>query len=116
MRCQVWEEMRVDRHIEQLLREAKKADSVDRERADAFASLVRHPGWVVYMEILEARIQMLADEVLAPAKSVDGMVTLEYVKGAMSGLIMARDIPSVTIAAKDEMRPVQENDDDDESV
>jgi hypothetical protein len=42
------------------------------------------------------------------------MVTLEYVKGAMSGLIMARDIPSITIAAKAELEPVKENDDEPE--
>ncbi len=58
---------------------------------------------------------MLADEVLRPARSVDGMVTLEYVKGTMSGLVIARDIPSVTIAGKDQLRtkPVNAEIDDD---
>jgi len=106
----------VDQRIEDLLREARKADRIDRERADAFVSLVKHPGWDMYMEILNAKIQMLADQVLAPAASIDALVGMEYVKGAMSGLIMARDIPSVTIAAKAELQPVKEDDDDEEPV
>jgi hypothetical protein len=104
--------MRVDQRIEELFKESRKAAVIDRERADLFAWLVKQPAWLAYLEILESKIQGLADEVLAPAKSVDGMVTLEYVKGAMSGLIMARDIPSITIAAKAELGPVKEDDDD----
>lgn len=103
----------MDQRIEELLREARKARKIDIERAELFASLIRQPGWLAYMEILEAKIQALADEVLAPSKSVDGMVTLEYVKGAMSGLIMARDIPSVTIAAKGELLSESVNEEDD---
>lgn len=107
----------MDQRIEQLLKDSRSADKVDRERIELFEMLVRSPGWLAYISILEAKLQMLADQVLSPAGSVDGLVTLEYVKGTMSGLVIARDIPSVTIAAKDQIRrqPVNEeidNDDD----
>jgi hypothetical protein len=104
----------VDPRIEELLKESRQAGRIDRERAEVFAWLVKQPAWLAYLEILESKIQALADQVLAPARSIDGMVTLEYVKGAMSGLIMARDIPSITIAAKAELEPVKENDDEPE--
>jgi hypothetical protein len=94
----------LDPHIEELLRTAREATKIDKERIELFGLLVKHPGWTVYVELLEAMIQGKADEVLAPAGGVDRMVGLEYVKGAMSGLIMARDIVAVTIAAKDQIR------------
>ena len=106
----------MDQRIEDLLRDARKADKIDRERIELFEGLVKSPGWAAYVEILNAKIQMCADQVLAPSKSVDGMVTLEYVKGAMSGLIMARDITSITIAAKPDIRqPVKEDEDHDDA-
>jgi hypothetical protein len=93
-----------DPRIEELLKEARRASKIDRERIEFFESMIRTPAWLAYMELLEAKIQMLADEILGPARSVDGMVALEYLKGTMSGLVIARDIPSVTIAAKDQIR------------
>jgi hypothetical protein len=107
----------VDQRIEELLRDARRATKIDLERVELFEALVRTPGWLAYVEILEAKLQMFADQILAPAQSIDGMVMLEYVKGAMSGLVIARDIPSVTIAAKDQLRtqPVTEMDDDDDA-
>jgi hypothetical protein len=63
------------------------------------------------------RLQGMADEILRPSASVDAMIGLEYVKGAMSGLILARDLPSVTIAAMDQLRrdraaPIDEENED----
>jgi hypothetical protein len=49
---------------------------------------------------------------MGPAGSVDGAIALEWVKGAMSGLIMARDIPSVTIAAMSTTGPAPEDGED----
>jgi hypothetical protein len=93
-----------DQRIEQLRRDARAANRVDRERIELFEAMIKSPGWVAYVEVLEAKLQMLSDQMFAPAGSVDRMVELEYVKGAMSGLLMARDIPAATIAAKDQLR------------
>lgn len=108
----------MDQRIENLLREAKRADRIDRERIELFEAMIRTPAWQAYVEILEAKLQLFADQVLAPASSVDGMVALEYIKGAMSGLVIARDITSVTIAAKQDIRPrvLEDDEDDAESV
>ena len=92
------------KRLEELLRESRQADKEDLAKADAFQVLVKHASWVPYLALLNTRIQHLADALLAPAGSINGMVTQEYLKGAMSGLILARDLPSVIIAATAEIR------------
>lgn len=102
--------------IEELLKNARAAAKVDKERIELFEKMLTTPAWQVYVELLNAKIQMFADQVLAPSGTVDGCVALEYVKGAMSGLIMARDIPDAIISAKDQIRSmVAEEDEDDDS-
>lgn len=94
----------LDLKVKDLLRDARTADKVDRERAELFGSMIKSSGWKQYVELLELRLQSLADEILKPSGSIDAMIGLEYVKGAMSGLILARDLPSVTIMAMDQLR------------
>ena len=100
--------------INDLLNEAKKADKFDRERAERFQSLVKHPGWEVYQELLNSRIQSFADAIMGPAGSIDGAIALEWVKGAMSGVVLARDLPSVTINAINTAVPATDGEDTDE--
>jgi hypothetical protein len=112
-----WEVRVSDPRVDELLKQARRADKIDRERIEVFEMLVKTRGWQTFVEILDAKIQLFADQVMSPAGTRDGLVALEYVKGAMSGLIMARDIPSVTIAAKPDLRqPVIEDGDSDEDV
>lgn len=66
--------------------------------------MVKSPAWIEFVSLLETKLQAMSDTLLAPAQSVDMLVGLEYVKGAMSGLIIARDLPSVTIAAMEQLR------------
>lgn len=93
-----------DPKIRELLKDARSADRVDRERAELFGAMIRTAAWQEYIAILEAKLQGMADEILRPSQSVDAMVGMEYVKGAMSGLILARDLPSVIIGAMDQLR------------
>ena len=108
----------MDSRVEQLLKDAKNADRIDRERAEMFVSMVKGPAWREYISLLEAKIQGFADVILAPSPSIDALVGLEYIKGTMSGLILARDLPSVTIAAMEQLRlersSEQGSEDDDE--
>jgi len=106
----------LDRTIDELLRSARAAAKIDLERIELFEKMIRTPAWQAYVGLLEAKLQMFADQMLKPSGSVDGCIALEYVKGAMSGLVMARDTPTVTIAAKDQIRQpaTEEADDDDE--
>ena len=104
----------MDEQVARLLREAKRADRIDRERAEMFTSMVNSPAWREYVALLEFKIQGFADVILAPGGSVDALVGLEYVKGTMSGLILARDLPSVTIAAMEQLRAERSEDDEDD--
>lgn len=94
----------------ELLESARKADKIDKERIQFFEAMVKSPGWPIYLELLNLRIQAFADAVLAPAGSVDGAVALEYVKGTMSGLVIARDLPSVIITAMKTSVPATDGD------
>lgn len=97
---------------DELYKQARVADKIDRERAELFQALLNHPGWSVYRALLDSRIQSFADAVMAPSGSVDGAIALEWVKGAMSGVILARDLPSVTIAAMNVAGPAPDDGED----
>lgn len=85
--------------LDELVREWKKADHEDRERVELFQTFANNQAWKLYVELLNRLIQARGEEILRPAGSVDGAIGLEYVKGAMSGLIMARDLPQIMIMA-----------------
>lgn len=88
-----------DQLFEELKKAGVNADRTDRKRADLFNGLMKHPGWVEYVELLNALINSRGMNVLMPGRSVDGLVALEFEKGAMSGLIMSRDLPSIIVNA-----------------
>jgi hypothetical protein len=94
--------------IEDLKRQARDADRVDRERADVLSGLVRHPGWEVYVRLVNAQVQARSDAVLEPANSVDKCVGLEYIKGAMSGLLLAVALPGAIIEQAKTLRKSEE--------
>lgn len=90
--------------VDELLAQARKANAVDRDRAEAMESLIARPEWKIYVELLSFRVQNFADQMLAPLTKMDAILGQEYLKGAMSGLIIARDLPAVIIAAMKELR------------
>lgn len=98
--------------IDELQRVAREADKIDKERVELFHGLLKHPGWTLYSELISARIQIFSDEVLAPAGSVDRAIALEWIKGAMSGLLIAQGLPNVII---DAMKPAVPATDEDET-
>lgn len=85
--------------IKELLEIGRKADREDKERAAVFEGLVKHPGWELYVGLLNSRLQAMGEAILEPAGTVDGAVALEYVKGTMRGVILARDTPQLIIQA-----------------
>lgn len=85
--------------LEELLKASKKANKEDKELADLLSMLLKSKAWEAYEKLLASRIQSYSDYVLRPAASVDRAMALEYVKGAMSGLIMAQQLPSVIVEA-----------------
>src|SRR5258706_15319904 len=102
--------------ISDLMKEARKADRVDKERAELFEGMMKTPAWKAYVELLELRLQLFADVVLQPSTSIDGSIALEYVKGAMGGIVMSRDLPSVTIALMSQINPSSDGDDEPEDA
>lgn len=86
----------VDTELEKKFREQLRQD---RKIKEAFEVLARNDSFQVYLGVLNSMIELRGTDVLAPAGNVDGAVALEYVKGTMYGLILARDLPSVTIAS-----------------
>lgn len=88
--------------IEDLYKRARAADKIDKERAETFQGLVQHPGWKLFVELLDFQVGSLGEAVLAPSGSMDGALGLEYIKGTMRGLLLARHLPQYTI---DQMKP-----------
>src|SRR3989304_4342396 len=82
---------------EELLKSSREALALDRKRRDAFEGMVKHPGWKEFQELLGLMIEERSAELLSPAGSVDRMIALEFVKGTMNGLILARDLPKIII-------------------
>lgn len=90
--------------IADLLRQSKQTEREDKERAERFSSLLKHPGFIDYIVLLNAKIEELGAALMMPSNGLDGMVTTEYQKGAMFGLILARDVVGVTVQIADEAR------------
>jgi len=95
--------------LEDLKKLGKKADKEDRERSELFAVMIKSPAWGAYMELLNVKIQGYGSELLSPAGSVDGAMAQEYIKGAMYGMMMARDLPAGIIQAMKDLGPGEES-------
>lgn len=93
--------------MDELIRQAREADREDRKLAEVLSLLVHHSSFSALQSLLNKRLQSLSEEMLAPANSVDRLIAQEYLKGAMFGLILARDLPTIIVdslatTAKDE--------------
>lgn len=91
--------------LRDLQKEARKAYLEDGAAADSFEQLQTTTAWGYYTRAIDRRLQMFADQMLSPAAGMDGLIASEFIKGAMFGLSLARDLPSVTIQAMKDLRP-----------
>lgn len=66
---------------------------------DAMKELLRFEPFKVYTEALNRMIGYRSEELMEPLAGFDAALRQEWVKGAMNGLILARDLPSITLAA-----------------
>jgi hypothetical protein len=86
--------------IDELLKVGRKADEEDKKLIDNMQRLVRSHDFEMYCsQVLGPRIQSFGAALLEPSGSHDGMVRSEFMKGALYGLCLARDLPSVIISA-----------------
>lgn len=81
--------------------------------ARLFGELMRTEGWKAYCDLLEEQIKARLDGVLQPLHTVgfDGVgdlagkaAAMESLKGAINGLRLAKELPSMTMAHADEIR------------
>lgn len=87
---------------EQLVRDAIKANKVDKERAEAFSALVVSEGWKFYTELLNYNIAQRTSTLFEPLKSGE-RDSSEHNKGAVYALIYARDLPQTIVVAMEEL-------------
>lgn len=98
--------------FDELLKSSRKATKEDVQLADALEALIKHPSWGPYAnQVLGARIQNLGELILQPAGSTSGAWKTEFLKGALYGLCLARDMPSVIVASMRDVRQPQESPD-----
>lgn len=83
--------------IDEAIRDGRKALREDQEKAEILGTLVRHPGWKVYMRLVESHKQSFGDVLLRPAGGLDGAINSEYIKGVVCGLLLATNLPGSII-------------------
>jgi hypothetical protein len=86
--------------MDALLRVSRKADQEDKKLIENMQRLVHSHDFIMYVrQVLGPRIEGFGMALLEPAGTQDGLVRSEFVKGALYGLCLARDLPSVIISA-----------------
>lgn len=80
----------------------REQDRLDTKRVRAFKDLVRMEGWKYFQELLNKKVEENTADIFEKPTSVNARGE-DWQKGLCYGLLWARDLPNVTIAAfKDE--------------
>lgn len=82
---------------EELERQGRAANTADKERADAFTALMKHPGWKVYTDLLTSKVEEMGGIVMGPSGGLDGAIAMEHAKGVMAGVLLCRDLPRLIV-------------------
>ncbi len=91
--------------FQELLKASRQATKEDLELVEAMEALCRTPGWRIFVSrVLAPRVQGVGELILQPAGSTSGAWRTEFLKGALYGLCLARDMPSVIIASMRDVR------------
>src|SRR5262245_39056673 len=77
----------------------RKIAAEQRDFVDAMKVLRKNGAFRLYLGALEKMIQARGDVLMVPVAGFDKTLEQEFIKGAMNGLILARDICDVTISA-----------------
>lgn len=76
----------------------------DKERIGRLQGLLKSPGWSDFQDLMNVHINERAKRIFEPLLSDNLTLLQEHNKGAIYGLIWARDLPSVMITIADEAR------------
>src|SRR5262245_33839858 len=86
--------------LEELLKLSRRARREDVALGEAMQRLVQNADFQTYLEkVIGSRVQSFGDTLMEPSGSQDGLVRMEYIKGTLCGLCLARDLPRVIIAS-----------------
>ena len=102
----------------ELAKQWRAAQKVDRERAEALSALSRHPGWAVFVSLIDSKLEADGMALLSPLDSMNDIPKAEHLKGTMYGLVLARDLPSFIVEsmkAQDASDPAHTEDDDNDA-
>ena len=91
--------------------EEKKKLHADRKRAQLFEGMMAHPGWQLYVALLNYHIGTRMEALIQPTPSL-GELAAEHNKGAVFGLTLARDLPRGTVEAAKTSGPATDGEDD----
>jgi hypothetical protein len=83
--------------LAELVKSSRTADRQDKELAELLGGMVKSAAWKAFVVLLESRIQVCSDQVIAPCVGVDEAFGREYVKGTMCGLLLARGLPDAIV-------------------
>lgn len=91
---------------QELAKQAQKANVEDIKTARALEQMLKSEGWEAYQRLLQSQIEQRQQAVLEPIGP--GMRDAsEHNKGALYGMIWARDIASVTVITIKEQLKVE---------
>lgn len=85
-------------------KEEERKVEFDRERADAFTVMMKTRGWDLYVQLLNAKIAERMANIFNPTEPGKEFAE-QHNKGAIYGMLMARDLPSVTVKLASEATP-----------
>jgi hypothetical protein len=86
---------------EEIARRDKEQARFDRERVELWEEMVRTQAWKLYSDTLGRMIEEKASGLLSPlGEAGNAAAVQEYEKGTVRGMLLARNLPELTIANK----------------
>jgi hypothetical protein len=83
-----------------------------KQDAELFQTLLKHPGWPRYLAILEKVGNNFHTKLMEPLENSFQSVKTEFAKGALTGLSLAAQLPSLKIKEAAELRKPTDKDDE----
>jgi len=73
-------------------------------QAHMLKTLTETPGWKIFVDMLQNRVDMEATIALGKTESIDQVFAKEFAKGTFNGLRLAMELPSITIQTAQDIR------------
>lgn len=83
-----------------------------KQDAELFQTLVKHPGWPRYLAMIEQVGNNFQNKLMEPLGNALESVKTEHAKGALTGLSLAAQLPSLKIREAQELKKPSEMDEE----